>query len=59
VATRIATYALPVRPEAAAYVAAHLAHPAFLDWRRLALTEGPDQPFYRRDWPQRPWPGPA
>lgn len=25
----------------------------------MALAAGPDQPVYRRDWPQRPWPGPA
>lgn len=59
VAARIATYALPAGPAAAAYVAAHLAHPAFRRWRAEGLAEGPDQPFYRRDWPQRPWPGPA
>ena len=33
VAARIATYGLPVGAEAAAYVAAHLADPAFLEWR--------------------------
>jgi glutathione S-transferase len=59
VASRIATYALPVSAEAQAYVDAHLAHPSFRRWRAMALVEGPDQPFYRRDFPQRPWPGPA
>lgn len=57
-ATRIATYNLPVGPEAAAYVAAHLAHPSFRRWRAMGLVDGADQPFYRRDYPQRPWPGP-
>ena len=59
VATRIATYNLPVGPGAAAYVAAHLAHPSFRRWRAMGLVDGPDQDTYRRDYPQRPWPGPA
>lgn len=59
VAARIAGYNLPVGAAAQTYVSAHLAHPAFLRWRTLALVEGPEQPFYRRDWPQRPWPGPG
>ncbi len=56
VAARIAGYNLPVGDGAAAYVRAHLAHPAFVAWRARALAEGPDQAPYRRDWPQRPWP---
>jgi glutathione S-transferase len=59
VATRIATYNLPVGPAAQAYVAAHLAHPHLRQWRAMGLAEGADQPFYRRDWRQRPWPGPT
>lgn len=59
VATRIATYNLPVSDRAAAYVAAHLAHPSFRRWRAMGLVDGPDQDFYRRDYPRRPWPGPA
>lgn len=59
VAARIATYNLPVGPDAAAYVAAHLADPAFRRWRAMGLAENRDQPFYARDWPQRPWPGPV
>ena len=58
VASRIATYGLPVPAPAQAYVAAHLAHPAFRAWRAEGLAEGPDQPFYAR--PQltpRAWPG--
>ena len=58
VATRIATYNLPVGPEAMAYVQAHLAHPSFRKWRALGLVDGADQEFYRRDWPRRDWPGP-
>jgi glutathione S-transferase len=59
VATRIATYNLPVGAEAQAYVAAHLAHPSFRRWRAMGMVDGPDQAFYRRDYPRRPWPGPA
>ncbi len=58
VATRIATYNLPVGKDAAAYVAAHLAHPSFRRWRAMGLVDGADQEFYRRDYPRRPWPGP-
>lgn len=59
VATRIATYNLPVGAAAQAYVAAHLAHPSFRRWRAMGMVDGPDQAFYRRDYPTRPWPGPA
>jgi glutathione S-transferase len=59
VATRIATYGLPVGPEAAAYVAAHLADPAFVEWRAMGLADPVVQPHYEFDLPERPWPGPA
>jgi len=59
VAGRIAGYNLPVNPQAAAYVARHLAHPSFRRWRAMGMVDGPDQDFYRRDWPTRPWPGPT
>lgn len=59
VAGRIAGYNLPVGPEAAAYVAAQLAHPAFRRWRAMGMVDGPDQEFYRRPFPRRPWPGPV
>lgn len=59
VAARIAGYNLPVSAAAADYVAAHLAHPSFRRWRAMGLVDGPDQPFYRRDWAQRDWPGPV
>lgn len=59
VATRIATYNLPVSARAMDYVQAHLAHPSFRRWRAMGLVDGADQPFYRRDWPRRPWPGPV
>lgn len=59
VATRIATYGLAVDEVAAAYVARHLADPAFRRWRALSLVEGPDLPWYARSHPRRDWPGPA
>ncbi len=59
VAARIATYNLSVGPEAAAYVTAHLAHPSFRRWRAMGMVDGADQPFYWRDYPRRPWPGPV
>ncbi len=58
VATRIATYNLPVGPQAMGYVLAHLYHPSFRQWRAMGLVDGADQPFYVRDYPTRPWPGP-
>lgn len=59
VATRIATYNLPVSAPAMAYVQAQLAHPAFRGWRAMGLVDGADQSFYDRPYPRRPWPGPA
>ena len=59
VATRIATYNLPVNAQAMAYVQAHLAHPSFRRWRAMGMVDGADQDFYRRDYPRRPWPGPV
>ena len=59
VASRIATYNLPVSPAAMDYVQAHLTHPSFRRWRAMGLVDGADQPFYWRDYPLRPWPGPA
>ena len=59
VASRIATYNLPVNAEAAAYVQAHLAHPSFRRWRAMGMVDGADQEFYRRPYPRRPGPGPT
>ncbi len=59
VATRIATYNLPVGPEARAYVGAHLADPAFRRWRAMGWAEHLEQPSYRMPYAERPWPGPA
>ena len=59
VAARIATYGLPVGPEARAYVDAHLADPAFRRFRAMGLVKGADLARYARDNARRPWPGPA
>ncbi len=59
VAGRIAGYSLPVGKEAAAYVAAHLADPAFRRWRAMGMVHGPDLPWHRKDYPQTDWPGPT
>jgi glutathione S-transferase len=59
VAGRIAGYNLSVSPHAAAYVAAHLAHQPFRQWRAMGHADGADQENYFRTYPHRPWPGPA
>lgn len=58
VAARIATYGLPVGHAAQAYVDAHLADPAFRRWRAMGRVHGADLPWYAKDLPHRPWPGP-
>ena len=59
VATRIATYNLPVSAVARAYVAAHLADPSFRRWRAMGQAENLVQPSYYKPFAERPWPGPA
>jgi glutathione S-transferase len=59
VATRIATYNLPVGKVAQAYVAAHLANPHFRRWRAMGIAENYEQLGYQPDLPTREWPGPA
>jgi glutathione S-transferase len=59
VAARIATYGLPVGAAAQAYVDAHLADPAFRRFRAVGLVTGADLPWYAKDLPRRPWPGPV
>ncbi|MEJ2036876.1 MAG: glutathione S-transferase [Maritimibacter sp.] len=58
VAARIAGFGLPVSAEAQAYVATHLADPAFRRWRALGLTVSYDPEPYAQDLPHLPWPGP-
>lgn len=59
VAARIAGYGLPVGEETAAYVARHLADPAFRRWRALALTRSYAPMPYAMDATTGPWPGPT
>ena len=59
VAARIAGYGLPVGKAASAYVAQHLADPAFRRWRAMGIAEGRVMERYKRDLPALPWPGPA
>lgn len=59
VATRIATYNLPVSPDAMAYVTAHLADPAFRRWRAMGAAEKLVQQSYAKPCAERPWPGPV
>ena len=40
-------------------MAAHLADPAFLEWRAAGLAEPRAQPQYDLDLPERRWPGSA
>lgn len=56
VAGRVAGYGLAAGPTVQAYVAAHLADPAFKEWRAAGLAEGPDQDFYYRGYEQTDWP---
>lgn len=59
VAARIAGYGLEVSEDAQAYVAAHLADPAFRRWRAMGLAVDPELPWYRRDFQKAVWPGPT
>lgn len=56
VAARVAGYGLPVGPAAAAYVAAHLAHPAFRAWRADALADPRRLPTGGDGLAELPWP---
>jgi glutathione S-transferase len=58
VATRIATYGLPVSPEAATYVGRHIADPVFRRWRAMGRAENWHQPTYDMPLDKKPWPGP-
>lgn len=58
VAARIAGYDLPVSGRAQAYVAQHLADPAFRQWRAMGLVQGETLPWYAQDYEVKPWPGP-
>lgn len=59
VASRIATYKLPVAEPAQAYVMAHLEDGSFRRWRAMGLAENYRQSVYQLDFTHGPWPGPA
>jgi glutathione S-transferase len=59
VAARVAGYGLRLPQAARDYVEAHLADPAFLQWRRAGLEGLVPQPKYDMGLPVAPWPGPA
>jgi glutathione S-transferase len=59
VAARIAGYGLSVSPSAQAYVAAHLADPAFRRWRAMGLVHGETLNRYAKPHDLTDWPGPA
>lgn len=59
VATRIATYQLPVGPDAKAYVDHHLADGDFRQWRAMGETVRYDPNPYAMPLGKAPWPGPA
>lgn len=58
VAARIAGYGLSVDAASQAYVATHLADPAFRRWRAMGLAKGEVLEWYKRDYTTQPWPGP-
>lgn len=58
VATRIATYGLPVSDTARAYVATHLSEPNLRRWRALGAIEGPDIAKYDMALDPAPYPAP-
>jgi glutathione S-transferase len=58
VATRMATYKLPVGDVAKAYIETTIADPIFLEWRRRGLQDAP-QSYYDQPYTKSVWPGPA
>lgn len=59
VAARIAAYDLPVNASASAYVAQHLVHPNFRQWRAMAFANDMKKAHYEFDLPATNWPGPT
>jgi len=58
-ASRIATYGLPVGAQAQAYVEAHLNDGAFRRWRAMGRAENYRQPVYQLPHTNGDWPGPT
>ena len=56
VASRVATYGLPLDSEDQAYVAALLDHPSVRRWRSMAMADPYIQQHYQFDLPDRPNP---
>jgi len=54
-AARLAGYGFDTRPTTAAYVASHLADPAFQAWRAKGLAEEPVMEECERAFARRPW----
>ncbi|MBR9843530.1 MAG: glutathione S-transferase [Rhodobacteraceae bacterium] len=59
VAARLAGYDLPMGETSRAYVAAHLADPAFRRWRAMGIAMKEYLPWYAKEYPTTDWPGPA
>ena len=59
IAARIAGYGLCVDKTSTAYVQTHLQDSAFRRWRAMGLAQGDTLPWYKRDFQQVKWPGPA
>ena len=55
-AARLAGYNFDTRPVTKAYVAAHLADPAFQKWRAEGLANDPPMPKFELSLPTSPWP---
>ena len=58
VATRIATYGLPVSERAMDYTNAHLNDLAFRQWRAMGLAQNYVQQVYQLPFSKSDWPGP-
>lgn len=58
-AARLAIYGFDASPTTQAYVAAHLADPAFRRWRAMGLANEAVMAECERDYTPRDWPGPA
>lgn len=58
-AARLAIYGFDTAPTTRAYVATHLADPAFRRWRAMGLANEGRIDSCHRDFAVAPWPGPA
>ena len=58
VASRVATYGLPVSDMAQSYVNQHLSDLSFRRWRAMGKAQNYVQPVYQLDFAKTEWPGP-